>query len=269
MGTNGGEFFGRIDTPENVMVKGFVGLGRGDQGHINDEDWGVALGDPINEIVPYQNTESPTTTKIRYFTLDLGYDLFRAPSYKIAPFIGYNYFSYNMSAFGCTRVNFVPPQTCDSDAPPRALFLQEMDTWISWRLGTSAVLVVAPGLRLVGDFAYLPVVRYSGIDNHPQRAGEEAITLSPAHGDGTGVQVEGVIALRCDSRVQPRSGRPLLGHADPDPDHQLLLHERVLQRAVCHRADRRVRAGLLQIRRAVRVGERPHPACNGSRRFAR
>jgi hypothetical protein len=154
----------------------------------------VALGDPINEIVPYQNTESPTTTKIRYFTLDLGYDLFRAPSYKIAPFIGYNYFSYNMSAFGCTRVNFVPPQTCDSDAPPRALFLQEMDTWISWRLGTSAVLVVAPGLRLVGDFAYLPVVRYSGIDNHPQRAGEEAITLSPAHGDGTGVQVEGVIA---------------------------------------------------------------------------
>ena len=40
MGTNGGEFFGRIDTPENIMVKGFAGLGRGDQGHIFDEDWG-------------------------------------------------------------------------------------------------------------------------------------------------------------------------------------------------------------------------------------
>jgi len=41
MTTSSGELFGRIDTPENIMVKGFLGMGRGDQGHINDEDWGT------------------------------------------------------------------------------------------------------------------------------------------------------------------------------------------------------------------------------------
>lgn len=89
MGTNGGEAFGRIDTPENVMLKGFMGLGKGDQGHIVDEDWGTAIKNnvgTITEIDAYQATESATTTKIHYLTLDLGYDWLRGPGYKVASY---------------------------------------------------------------------------------------------------------------------------------------------------------------------------------------
>jgi hypothetical protein len=74
-----------------------------------------------------------------------------------------------MNAFGCTLGMVVPPTPCDADAPPRQLFLQEEDTWISWRLGTSAVLMLTPRLKLTGDVAYLPIVRFSGVDNHPLR----------------------------------------------------------------------------------------------------
>ncbi len=194
MGANAGEFFGRVDTPENVMLKGFIGRGRGDEGHIDDEDWGNAEGSPPTEVTGYQVTDSATTNKISYFTLDLGYDWLRARDYKVAPFIGYNYFGYGMSAFGCTLGMVVPPTPCDADAPPRQLFLQEEDTWISWRLGTSAVLMLTPRLKLTGDVAYLPIVRFSGVDNHPLRVGEGSSTRSPARGDGTGVQLEGLVS---------------------------------------------------------------------------
>ena len=162
--TNGGELFGRVDTPENVMVKGFIGLGKGDQGHIYDEDWGNVFpsSPPPTEVNGYQVTESATTSKIRYFTLDLGYDWLRGAGYKVASYGGYNYFEYTMSAFGCTFLQFVPPQTCQPGDPPRKLFLQEEDTWISWRLGTSAEVMLTPWLKLSGDVAYLPIVRFGG-----------------------------------------------------------------------------------------------------------
>jgi len=179
--TNGGELFGRVDTPENVMVKGFIGLGKGDQGHIYDEDWGNVFpsSPPPTEVNGYQVTESPTTSKIRYFTLDLGYDWLRGAGYKVASYGGYNYFEYTMSAFGCTFLQFVPPQTCQPGDPPRKLFLQEEDTWISWRLGTSAELMLTPWLKLSGDVAYLPIVHFGGVDNHPQRT-DGPSTRSPA-----------------------------------------------------------------------------------------
>ena len=86
-----------------------------------------------------------------------------------------------------------PPQTCQPGDPPRKLFLQEEDTWISWRLGTSAELMLTPWLKLSGDVAYLPIVRFGGVDNHPLRT-DGPSTRSPAEGHGTGVQVEGVIS---------------------------------------------------------------------------
>src|SRR6266446_680191 len=53
---NTGEFFGRIDTPMNVFLKGNVGGGSLSGGHMNDEDWGI-FG-----IVAYSNTLSDRVT---------------------------------------------------------------------------------------------------------------------------------------------------------------------------------------------------------------
>jgi hypothetical protein len=197
MTTGSGELFARIDTPENVMVKGFLGMGRGDQGHINDEDWGNRVPDPpapATLVTGYSNTDSPTTEKLRYFTLDVGYDVLRAPNYKITPFIGYNYFRYMLSAFNCTDLTLSPPSNCNPDfASGRQLFLQEKDSWISWRLGTSAELRLTPWLRISADVAYLPIVSFGGVDFHPLRTSEPS-QFSPANGHGSGVQLEGVVS---------------------------------------------------------------------------
>lgn len=51
MRTNGGELFGRIDVPFDVMVKGLIGTGNGG-GKLNDEDWGLP-SPPFAAFVPY------------------------------------------------------------------------------------------------------------------------------------------------------------------------------------------------------------------------
>lgn len=197
MTTSSGELFGRIDTPENIMVKGFLGMGRGDQGHINDEDWGNRTPDPpapATLVTGYSNTDSATTEKIRYFTLDVGYDVLRAPNYKVTPFIGYSYFRYMLSAFGCTDLTLSPAANCmPPDASNRQLFLGEKDSWISWRLGTSAELRLTPWLRLTADVAYLPIVSFGGIDFHPLRT-KEPSQFSSETGSGSGVQLEGIVS---------------------------------------------------------------------------
>jgi opacity protein-like surface antigen len=194
LGTSGGEFFWRVDAPENVMVKGFVGYGQGRQGHIYDEDWGNTAGNPVNEVTGYQVTDSSTTQKIGYATIDLGYDVFRSDTYKLAPFFGYNYLHYKMNAWNCTFEMFVPPQACNAAAPPGQLFLQETDTWISLRLGAVGDMNLTPRLKLTAEAAYLPYVRYYGEDNHPLRPGDGPSTKSPAHGLGSGVQLEGLLS---------------------------------------------------------------------------
>lgn len=191
-GTGGVELYGRIDTPWNVMLKGIVGVGRGRSGEIFDEDWGQS-NKAVTDVTPYQVTRSDISSSLDYFTLDGGYDLLRTDAYRVAPFIGYNYFRYKMNALGCTFNNFAPPQVCGSE-PPTLVFLQEMDEWRSLRLGTSAELMLTSQLKLSGDVAYLPYVHYSGVDNHPRRTDAVGTTRSPQHGAGTGVQIEGLVS---------------------------------------------------------------------------
>src|SRR5215469_15338959 len=59
--TNSGEFFGRIDTPWNVFVKGYVGGGGTNTGRMNDEDNVVVFG-PV--VAAYSNTLSPPSPPI-------------------------------------------------------------------------------------------------------------------------------------------------------------------------------------------------------------
>jgi hypothetical protein len=127
--TDGGEVFWRLDTPHRVMVKGLWGTGTGNSGRINDEDWGLDREDDEGNLVlvqPYQNTVSPADSKLRYFTVDLGYNLFAGPGYKVSPFVGYSYFRQSMSAFGVTLIDFAPPVVA---LPANVLVLQQFATW--------------------------------------------------------------------------------------------------------------------------------------------
>ena len=82
---------------------------------------------------PYQNTRANVSASLDYFTLDLGHDWLRTGNYRVAPFVGYNYFRYKMNALGCTFMELSPPKSCGG--PPTSVGLQEMDEWRSWRLG--------------------------------------------------------------------------------------------------------------------------------------
>lgn len=182
-----GELFGRIDTASNVVIKGFVGGGKINNGNMYDEDWMIAEGQ-----VPYSATLSDTMTgSIAYVTADIGYDFIRDDAGKFSAFIGYNYMRDDKLAKGCAQL--AGTAICNPTIPSTVSLISETDDWHSLRLGINGVLPLTERLKLTADAAYLPYVRYHGVDNHMIRT-DVYSTVSPADGTGQGVQLEAVLS---------------------------------------------------------------------------
>lgn len=177
-----GEAFGRLDTPWNVFVKGFVGGGTLSGGKINDEDWGIDSSFAgVN--TAYSNTEGDASGRLSYATIDAGYDVFRGASYKVGGFVGYNVYRDDKSSYTCTQIALPASGIC---SPPFAGFvLGENDRWRALRLGTAAEVMLTPSLKLTADVAYLPWVKFDGQDFHPQRP-----FVADEWGQGIGAQAE-------------------------------------------------------------------------------
>lgn len=186
--TASGELFGRIDTASNIVIKGFVGGGNLSHGKMHDEDWA------ISGLVPYTNTLSdPVVGHIAYATGDLGYDIIRDRGNKFSAFLGYNYLRDNKTAKGCVQIaqfNFAAP--CTTPIPNTEPGVSENNDWHSLRMGINGVVALTDKLRLTADAAYLPYVRFSGVDIHHQR--REAIKDSKEYGTGQGVQFEAILS---------------------------------------------------------------------------
>jgi opacity protein-like surface antigen len=183
-----GEVFGRIDGVSNIFVKGFLGGGSLLSGRLHDEDWGMFDG-----LIPYSNTVSdPVKGTIGYGTGDIGYLFLRGAGFKVGGFVGYNYYSENKSAYGCTQI---ANQISDCVPPfPRSLLgITENDKWNSVRIGLNGVVTLWDRVQLTGDAAWLPYVSFTGVDNHLQRA-DVANTISPESGKGQGVQLEAILS---------------------------------------------------------------------------
>jgi outer membrane autotransporter protein len=187
MNANGGEQFARIDTPNNIMIKGYAGIGKGSNGQQHDEDWG------ISGILPYSNTVSDVRSNgIKYGALDVGYDVFREAGYRVSPFVGYSIMSQSMKAYGCSQIGN-PWSDCVGNMaiPTSQMTMTEDDTWQAVRVGAAADFALTPRLKLSVDAAYLPYVSFKGMDNHvafifPNGSHE----LLPQAGTGNGVQIE-------------------------------------------------------------------------------
>ena len=203
-----GELFGRIETPQNVFVKGNIGVGSLSGGHMNDEDWAIFGG-----TVAYSNTLSdPVNGNIDYATLDLGYDFFRGLGYKLGAFVGYNYYKENKSAYGCTQIAN-PLSDCVPAIPSSVLGITENDTWKSLRIGVNGDIMITDQLKLGADIAYLPYVKFNGTDDHLQRAPTFHITRI-GHRNRVATRKHSLLpdhrpALR-------RRRRALLGHVDDE-----------------------------------------------------
>jgi outer membrane protease len=188
-----------MENPWNVFVKGFIGGGKLTNGSLNDEDWLFPFGPGPNTIA-YSNTLSDVTGTLAYGTVDAGYDLMRGPGYKLGSFVGYNYYTENKSAFGCTQIanglsDCVPP------IPNSILGITENDKWQSLRVGVAGELMVFDRLKLSGDLAYLPYVRFDGTDNHVLRT-----IVSPESGTGRGVQLEAIISYFVSQQLSLGAG---------------------------------------------------------------
>jgi opacity protein-like surface antigen len=186
-----GEMFGRIDGLSNTFLKGFIGGGNLLSGKMNDEDW--MAGEYLN--VPYTNTLSdPVKGNIAYGTIDGGVDLVRSAGYRIGGFVGYNYYRENKAAYGCRQtVNQSTDSICVSTVPNSTPVIVEDDKWQSLRVGLNGVVMLNDRLKLTADAAYLPYVKFNGVDDHLLRSGE-ASTRSPESGTGQGVQLETILS---------------------------------------------------------------------------
>jgi opacity protein-like surface antigen len=193
-----GELFGRIDTPTNIFLKGFVGGGKLLSGNMHDEDWLLFDG------IPYSNTLSTVKGDLAYATFDVGYSVFRGPSANVGGFIGYNYFRENKQAFGCVQI-----ANSNSDCVPTlansVLGITEDDKWNSMRIGINSVLKVTDRLTLTSDAAYLPFVSFAGTDNHLLRS-DVGNPVSPETATGRGVQLEAILSYAIASSFSVGAG---------------------------------------------------------------
>lgn len=187
-----GEFFGRIDTPWSTFLKGFIGGGRLTGGQLNDEDWN--LGSMGLGPIAYSNTISdPLKGRIRYGTIDFGYSFFRSADYKLGGFAGYNYYREDKDAYGCVQIaNQASDCRASNPIPNSVLGITENDTWQALRLGLNGEIALAQGLWLVTDLAYLPYVKFDGLDIHHLR--RVADNRSPETGKARGVQLEAILS---------------------------------------------------------------------------
>ena len=178
-----GETYGRIDHVSGWFVKGFLGAGGIYSGKMNDEDFPY----PGKPDTAYSNTVSSTTGSIGYATIDLGYSLLRSPGAKFGPFVGYNYYTQHVNAFGCTQI--AAGISCPA-TPPNYLILSQDDSFNSLRVGLSAEYMLTDKLKFVGDAAYLPWVGFSGIDNHNARA----LVTAQSSNDADGAMLEALLS---------------------------------------------------------------------------
>jgi opacity protein-like surface antigen len=192
MPSDAGELFARVDTASNFMVKGYIGIGSGDQGRMHDEDWMLFNGAAF---VPYSNTVSEVQNDITYGAIDVGYDIFRSADYKVAPFVGYAAFKHNMKAFGCVQIAN-PNSDCIPSLPTSTLGITEKDTWQALRVGAAVDIQLTQRLKLSAEAAYLPYVSFSGTDNHVLRD-----LVSGESGKGLGAQFEASLSYALSDHV--------------------------------------------------------------------
>jgi opacity protein-like surface antigen len=179
-----GELFARADAPFGVFVKGFVGGGGLGRGKMYDEDWGLASA-LASVPTGFEVTESDVNGTIHYITGDLGYNVLRGRDHKVGVFAGYNRYETTMNAMGCTQLVANASGVC---APPIAgttTTISQNDAWQSIRLGVSAEATLWDRLKIAGDVAWLPYVKYDGLDIHRLRN-----LFFPIQGTGKGVQAE-------------------------------------------------------------------------------
>lgn len=191
MNGHAAEAFARWDHRSGVLVKGNFGAGDLVNGKLNDEDF-----PPITN--PYSNTLSDMKDgRMRYASLDVGYNFLNRPTDKAAAYVGYRHFHERVNGFGCQQV--ASGDVCNPPIVPATfLGLTETETWRGVALGLNGQVMLWDRLRLEVDAAYLPYVNRAGIDNHWFRADINPL-IEPGY--GWGAQLEAILSYAITDKL--------------------------------------------------------------------
>jgi opacity protein-like surface antigen len=192
MMTNSAELYGRVDTPWNVFLSGFIGAGETVSGGQNDEDFHLVAPPPVR---PYNNTFSTNDGHVGYAVVDLGYDVLRRGDYNVGPFLGYTYFNQYISKFGCQQIANATGN-CVVPLPSSQLIGLEDMRWQGLRVGLSGQVMLTDRLKLTADVAYLPYVTFNWLDDHLGRNLE-----FQQSGQGVGAQTQAVLSYDVTDRL--------------------------------------------------------------------
>jgi opacity protein-like surface antigen len=198
--TNTSEMFGRINTPWNVFVKGFAGVGVTGHGHNNDED---SFFNVNNVDVKYTNSFSPKVEgHLNYAVADVGYDFMTGSSYKVGAFVGYSFVDQFMNRFNCVQIANKVGGSCtapdETPTPPNVVRFQEIDKWHALRVGIASETMLTDRVKLSGEVAYLPFVHFQGLDNHFR---SPILQLPATSNGGHGVQAEALLSYYVTDRL--------------------------------------------------------------------
>jgi opacity protein-like surface antigen len=201
MQTNTSEVFGRINTPWNVFVKGYAGVGVTGRGKQNDEDSFATLE---GNLVPYTNSLSEKVRgHLNYVVADVGYDVLRGANYKVGGFVGYSFVDQELNRFNCIQIANKEGGSCTElggqpPTPPNVVRFQEIDKWHAMRVGVAGEMMLTDRVKLGGEVAYLPFVHFQGQDNHFRNP----IVQFPATSNGGhGVQAEALLSYYATDRL--------------------------------------------------------------------
>lgn len=183
LGGLAGETFGRVDLAGGLFVKGVIGGSLLNGGKLVDEDFPPAA-------VPYSTTDSTQRGgRSLYGWGDLGYVFARGDGWKSGAFVGGQFHQQRQNAEGCVQAGSNPFICSPGIVEPGRLTITQREKWVGVRLGVAGDVMVTDRIRLSGDAAVLPWVRFTGSDTHWLR---DDISMLPEEGTGWGVQLEGV-----------------------------------------------------------------------------
>lgn len=183
--SNTGEVFFRADARRglirNMFLKGYVGGGRLTGGRLYDEDF-----PPVTEL--YSRTVSETSGKLRYASVDLGYNIYTDPLFRLGAFVGFHTWFERLDARGCLQTALSP--ICAPPLPSSVRVISEKDRWNSFRIGAVVDVNLTDRLRWAGEIA-LTSNSQRALDTHYFTFGDD-----PAKGNGGGFQAETSLRYR-------------------------------------------------------------------------
>jgi hypothetical protein len=176
------ELHGRKDFAGGGFVRGYAGLGDIKHGSFDDEDFfrgQVKLSD---------STSTVKGDQLTYASIDLGSELWQFRNGSAGFFIGFNYWSERLDAYGA-RFTVGPPLTI----PDSVLVITNDVTWRSLRVGLTSTGRLNPETRLRFDLALVPYAKVRDEDSHWLRQAPNDLGPAPnifIEGKGYGAQLE-------------------------------------------------------------------------------